>query len=64
MKLRDEIFQKESLHRNTDFWGVAIDPLEQVDPPTAGNVVGNLDHFDRLVYQGRKENIIHVNEPS
>jgi len=63
MKLRDEIFQEELIDGNMDFWGVAVDPLEQMDPPTAGDVTRNLDHFDRLIYERGKENIIHVNKP-
>ena len=64
MKLWNEKFQQESLHGNTELWGVSRDPLEQIDPPTADNVVGNLDHFDRLIYQSGDEDIIHVNEPN
>lgn len=64
MKLRNEMLQGESVLGNAKFWGVALDPLEQIDGPAAGNVVGNLDHFDLLVLYRGKEDIVHVHEPN
>ena len=47
-----------------EFWGVALDPPEQVDGPTARNIVGNLDHLDLLIFHCRKEYVVHVYKPN
>ena len=64
MKLWNEIPQGELVFGYTEFQGVALDPLEEVDGPAAGDIVGNLDHLDFLVFHRGKEYIIHVDEPN
>ena len=64
MKLGDEKLQGKFFFGETKFRGVGIHPLEQIDGPTASDIVRNLDHSDLLVFHRGKEDIIHVDEPN
>jgi len=64
MKLWDKILQGKSIFGDAKFSGVLLDSSEQVDRPTASNIVGNLDHLDFLVFHRGKKDVVHVNKPN
>ena len=64
MELWDEILQGELVFGDAKFWGVALNPLEKFDGPTASDIIRNLDHLELLIFHRGKEDIIHVDEPS
>ena len=62
MKLWDEILQGKLIFWDAEFWRIVFNPLEQIDGPAASDIVGDLDHFDLLVFHRGKEYVVHIDE--
>lgn len=64
MEFRDEVLQCKLLLRNLELLGIRFNPLEQLDGPTTGNIVRNLDDLDLLVFYSGQKDVVHIDEPS
>ena len=62
MEFWDEILQRKLILTNTKLLRILLNPCEEVDRPTASDVIRNLDHLDLFVFDGGEEYVVHVHK--
>jgi hypothetical protein len=62
VKLGNKILQGKPVLGDTELRGVTLETLEKFYGPTTSNIIRDLDHVNPLIFHGREEDEIHVDE--